>query len=88
MLIIPTKDDQMKELQYKTEKQDHENILKSLKIDKDFYRKKYESLNKKKVLLTSASPEYSGFSNYMDSNQKQADCLGGRNKSNSYNIIK
>ena len=32
LLRIKTKDDQLKELQYKTEKHDHENILKSLKV--------------------------------------------------------
>ena len=51
LLKIETKDDQLKELQYKTEKHDHENILKSLKSDNESYKKKYKSLNKKKVLL-------------------------------------
>ena len=51
LLKIKTKDDQLKELQYKTEKHDYENILKSLKVDNDYYKKKYNSLNKKKVLL-------------------------------------
>ena len=51
LLKIKTKDDQLKELQYKTEKHDHENILKSLKVDNEYYKKKYKSLNKKKVLL-------------------------------------
>ena len=51
LLKIKTKDDQLKELQYRTEKHDHENILKSLKSDKESYKKKYKSLNKKKVLL-------------------------------------
>ena len=41
----------MKEFQYKTEKHDHENILKSLKVDNEYYKKKYKRLNKKKVLL-------------------------------------
>ena len=40
LLKIKTKDDQLKELQYKTEKHDHENILKSLKIDNEHYKKK------------------------------------------------
>ena len=48
LLKIKTKDDQLKELQYKTEKHDHENILKSLKVDNDYYKKKYKNLNKKK----------------------------------------
>ena len=51
LIKIKTKDDQLKELQYKTEKHDYENILKSLKIDNEYYKKKYKSLNKKKVLL-------------------------------------
>ena len=51
LLKIRTKDDQLKELQYKTEKHDHENILKSLKNDNESIKKKYKSLNKKKILL-------------------------------------
>ena len=51
LLKIKTKDDQLKDLQYKTEKHDHENILKSLKSDNEYYKKKYKSLNKKKILL-------------------------------------
>ena len=51
ILGIKTKDDQLKELQYKKEKHDHENILKSLKSDNESYKKKYKSLNKKKILL-------------------------------------
>ena len=51
LLKIKTKDDQLQELQYKTEKHDHENILKSLKSDNEYYKKKYKSLNKKKILL-------------------------------------
>ena len=51
LLKIKTKDDQLKELQYRTEKHDHENILKSPKVDNEYYKKKYKSLNKKKVLL-------------------------------------
>ena len=51
LLKIKTKDDEIKELKYRTEKHDHENILKSLKSDSESYKKKYKSLNKKKVLL-------------------------------------
>ena len=51
LLKIKTKDDQLKELQYKTEKHDHENVLKSLKNDNESIKKKYKSLNKKKILL-------------------------------------
>ena len=38
----------MREVQSKTEYDDPENILKSFKIDNVYYRKKCESLNKKK----------------------------------------
>ena len=48
---IKTEDVEIKNLKYQTEKHDHENILKSLKIDNEYYKKKYKSLNKKKVLL-------------------------------------
>ena len=51
LLKVKPKDDQLKELQHKTEKHDQKNILRSLKIDDDFHKKKYKSLNKKKVLL-------------------------------------
>ena len=51
LLKIKTKDDQLKELQFKTEKHDHENILKFLEVDNDYYKKKYRSLNKTKVSL-------------------------------------
>ena len=33
LLKLRTKDDQLREVQYKTEKYDHENTLKSLKSD-------------------------------------------------------
>ena len=51
LLKIKTRDDEIKNLKYQTEKHDHDNILKSLKIDNNYYKKKYKSLNKKKVLL-------------------------------------
>ena len=51
LLKIKTRDDEIKNLKHQTEKHDHENILKSLKIDNEYYKKKYKSLNKKKVLL-------------------------------------
>ena len=44
-------DDQFKELQYKTEKHDHEDILKSLKVDNEYYKQKFKSLKKKKVFM-------------------------------------
>ena len=51
LLKIKTRDDEIKNLKYQTEKHDHENILKSLKVDNEHYKKKYKCLNKKKVLL-------------------------------------
>ena len=51
LLKIKTRDDEFKNLKYQTEKHDHENILKSLKVDNEYYKKKYKNLNKKKVLL-------------------------------------
>ena len=51
MLRIKTRDDEIKNLKYQTEKHDHENKLKSLKSDNESYKKKYKSLNKKKALL-------------------------------------
>ena len=52
LLKITTKDDTIRELQYKTEKHDYENILKSLNVDSDYYKKKYKSLNKKKIYIS------------------------------------
>ena len=51
LLKIKTRDDEIKNLKYQTEKHDFENILKSLKSDNEYYKKKYKSLNKKKILL-------------------------------------
>ena len=51
LLKSKTRDDEIKNLKYQTEKHDHENILKSLKIDNEYYKKKYKPLNKKKVVL-------------------------------------
>ena len=51
LLKIKTRDDEIKNLKYQIEKHAHENILKSLKSDNESYKKKYKSLNKKKVLL-------------------------------------
>ena len=51
LLKIKTRDNEIKNLNYQTEKHDHKNILNSLKIDNEYYRKKYKGLNKKKVLL-------------------------------------
>ena len=43
-----TKVDEIKELQYKTDKHDHEINLKSLKTDIEYYKKKFKSLKKRK----------------------------------------
>ena len=51
LLKIKSRDDEIKNLKYQTEKHDYENILKSLKVDNEYYKKKYKSLNKKKMLL-------------------------------------
>ena len=51
LLIIKTRDDEIKNLKYQSEKHDHENILKSLKPDNEKYKKNYKPLNKKKILL-------------------------------------
>ena len=40
LLKIKTRDAEIKDLRYKTEKHDHENLLKSPKINNEFYRKK------------------------------------------------
>ena len=51
MLKIKTRDDEITDLGYKTEKHDHENLLKSPKINNEFYRRKWKSLENKKILL-------------------------------------
>ena len=51
LLKIKTRDEEIKNFKYQTEKHDHEIILKSLKVDNEYYKKKYKSLNKKKILL-------------------------------------
>ena len=51
LLKIKTRDDEIKNLKYQTEKHDYENIVKFLKSDNEFYKKNYKSLNKKKILL-------------------------------------
>ena len=54
LLQIKTRDDGIKNIKYQTEKNDHENILKSFEIDNEYYKKKYKNLNKKKILLVIA----------------------------------
>ena len=41
LLKIKTRDDEIRNLKYQTEKLDHENILKSFKIDNEYYKKIY-----------------------------------------------
>ena len=55
---IKTKDDEIKNFKYETEhlkyyskRHNHENILKSLKVDSEYNKKKYKNLIKKKILL-------------------------------------
>ena len=55
LLKIETKDGQLKKKQYKTKKHDFEKYLKSLKIDLDYYKKKYKGLKKKKVFQLSSN---------------------------------
>ena len=50
MLKLQSKDDEIKNLNYQTEKHVHDNILKSLKIDSEYYKKKYKKLNKKSII--------------------------------------
>ena len=51
LLEIKTRDDEIRNLKNQTEKHDHENMLKSLKIDNELYKKKYKTLNKKKLFI-------------------------------------
>ena len=44
-LLRKTNYDEIKNLEYQTEKHDHEIILKSLKNDNESLKKKYKSLN-------------------------------------------
>ena len=47
---MTTWDDEIKNLKYQTEKHDHENILKTLKIDNEYYKNKCKSVKNKKIL--------------------------------------
>ena len=44
-------DGEIKNIKYQTEKHDHGNTLKRLKIDNGYFKKQYSSLNKKKLLI-------------------------------------
>ena len=50
LLKIKTRDDEIKNLKYQTEKHDHENIFKSLKIDNENYKRSIKVLIKRKCL--------------------------------------
>ena len=52
ILKVKTKHVERKDLKYKAEKHDHENILKSLEIDNDYYEKEYKSVNKTKIYIS------------------------------------
>ena len=45
------KNDEIRDIKYKIEKHDHDNILKPLKIDNEYYKKKYKSLSKTKDFI-------------------------------------
>ena len=51
LIKIKTRDDEIKNFKYQTEKNDHEKILKSPKIDNVHYKRMYKSLKKQKLLL-------------------------------------
>ena len=48
-LLKKTKNNKSENLKYRTEKRDHENNSKSLKIDNEYFKKKYKSLNFKSL---------------------------------------
>ena len=48
LLKTKTRDDEIKNVKYQTEKHDQGKILKSPKIDNEKYRREYNSLNKKR----------------------------------------
>ena len=51
LLKIKTKNDEIKDLKHKTENHDHENISKSLKIENEYYKKKYKSSKLKESII-------------------------------------
>ena len=50
-LKIKTRDDAIKNLKYRSEKHNHQKILKCPKTDNEYYKKEYKSLYRKKVFL-------------------------------------
>ena len=53
LLKITTTDDVIKNITYQTGKHYHESLLKSLRIDNEYFKKKYKSLNKKILIFIS-----------------------------------
>ena len=51
LLKIKTRNDKIQNLKHQTERHDHENKLKSPKIDIEYYKKKYKSFEKKVLLI-------------------------------------
>ena len=51
LLKTKLRDNENRNLKQQTEKHDHENILKSLKLDNENHKKKYKSLNRRKVFF-------------------------------------
>ena len=51
LLDLKTRNDEIKNLKYRSEKHNHQKNLKCPKTDNEYYKKEYKSLNKKKVLL-------------------------------------
>ena len=45
LLKIKTRDDEIENLKNQREEHDHQMILKSFKVDNEYYKKKYKSLN-------------------------------------------
>ena len=50
LLKLKIKDHDIEELIFETENYDYENFSKSLKIENEYYKKKYRSSNKRKKL--------------------------------------
>ena len=51
LLKTRTTDDEIKNLKHQAEKHDHENKIKSPKIDNEYYKKKYKNSIKKNISL-------------------------------------
>ena len=50
---MTTRDNKIEELEYKTEKHDYKNILKSLIIDKEHYIMKRKKFKREEMIFTS-----------------------------------